>query len=158
METLVQNIILESIGVVDKKLNINPIRRIQIKDIFDYHICLYVHKNTVKIYAFDKEESSTPNVPMIGTEYPYENVFAKYIYSMVYYRLKFRPLTYSMDVSGNLYKWDLETYINVYSYKDIPKEYYKFTNDLFNNLKVISVLLYKEELEDYISTFEKINI
>ena len=55
METLVQNILLESIGVVDKKLNINPVRRIQIKDIFDYQIFLYVHKNTVKIYAFDKE-------------------------------------------------------------------------------------------------------
>jgi len=154
MESLVQNIILKSVGAITEKLNINPIRQIQIKDIFEYQIYVQLHKNTVKIYAFEKEEFSASTVTIKGTEYQYENILANYIYSMVYYRLKFRPLTYSMDVSGNLYNWDLETLLNIYSYKDRPNKYYEFTYDLFNNLKVISCLLYKEELNDYISTFD----
>ena len=46
------------------------------------------------------------------------------------------------------------TLIDVYLEKDILPCYYVLNNDIFNNLNVITCLLYREELNDYIKKFK----
>ena len=51
--------------------------------------------------------------------------------------------------------FDNDRLINLYSIDDIPETYYNLKkNDLYNNIKIISHLLYKHELNDYIKKFE----
>ena len=61
-----------------------------------------------------------------------------------------------MNVTGNKSDEELieDLLIPIYSENDKPKEYFPMYNDLFDNMQVISTLLYKEEVNNYIETFK----
>ena len=45
----------------------------------------------------------------------------------------------------------IDEFVNVYSLNYIPDEYYKLKrNEFYHNIKIISYLLYKNELNDFI--------
>ena len=162
MYNLFHNIILNTNGVVNDELNIKPVRYVQIKDIINFPIYLRIYQNKIEIFGFDKDSSEKIS------EFPgkcqvadfeiadYKGLFAEYIYAAFYYRIKFKPLTYSMNVTGNKSDEELmtELLIPIYSENDKPKEYFPMYNDLFDNMQVISTLLYKEEVNNYIDTFK----
>ena len=163
MCSLFHNIILNTNGVVNNELNIKTVRYIKLKDIINFPIYLRIYQNKIEIYGFDMESSSEKI-----SEFPgkcqvadfeiadYTGLFAEYIYAAFYYRIKFKPLTYSMNVTGNKSDEELmtELLIPIYSENDKPKEYFPMYNDLFDNMQVISTLLYKEEVNNYIETFK----
>jgi len=157
MYNLFHNIILNTNGVVNDELNIKPIRYVQIKDIINFPIYLRIYQNKIEIFGFDKDSSET--LPELSGNFElakYKVLFAEYIYSAFYYRIKFKPLTYSMNITGNKSDEELisDLLIPIYSENDKPKEYYSMCNDLFDNMQVISTLLYKEEINNYVSTLK----
>ena len=76
-----------------------------------------------------------------------------------YYQSSFNSLTYSMYY--NLRKdvfIDPDTKINVYGYNYIPKEYYVLKKeDSIHNIKIISHILYKSEISDFIRKYDYVN-
>lgn len=159
---LVSKIICNATGVFDNFLyTALPFKQDKLKNVFNYIIFLKVIDNKLELYAFEDEHFI----------YKYRNTnledneelkivslcLAKYIYGTEYYKQNFKSLTYSLyfNLQFDLYL-NPELSINIYTFKYIPEEYYKLTkNDIYNNIKIISHLLYKEEHNNYILNFEK---
>ena len=79
-------------------------------------------------------------------------LFADWIYNNNYYKTQFKSLSFSMyynQLHQKLISYD--ELINVYSLQYIPTEYYTLQkHEIYYNIKLISHLLYKNELDDYI--------
>lgn len=158
MYEILQYVIKNSVGIFDKyPVNIFPIRQIKLKDITEYSIYLSIHENKIYMYPFE-------NFPYPDRIYTISNdnvisgaiEFSHYIYINSIYKIRFKPLTYSLDIISKEENdfWNPETLINVYSISDIPKGYFTLHNDIFKNISTISTILHREELNDYINKLE----
>jgi hypothetical protein len=160
----ISKIIYNSIGVFDKFLYFpNPFMQKKLKDIdfsndiiflkvFDNKLYLYVFADFTYEYADDVMFDYNDDLIAIS--------LANWIYNNNYYRSNFKSLSYSLDYNltkNNYISMDMK--INVYSKNYLPDEYYKLTkNEIHYNIKVISHLMYKNELEGYLRNFEMKNI
>ena len=151
-------IILNTIGVFDVQIDIKPYKQVKIKDIFNYDIFLYIVENRIHIYAFDRVISEVSN-NLINYNHQKEldrsYDFANFIYSYGYYKIRFRPIIYSLNDDTVITPLDINDYINIYQKKDMPIEFYKLTNDIFNRVAIISHLLYRFELNKFINNLKK---
>lgn len=153
-------LVLKSTGIFENNSCnlLKCIGKIKLKDIFNYNFYLFISSNKIYIIPFgekEKEEENKNNFSEIFSSY-----FSNWIYKTTYYKVKFKPLLYSLNIDEKHFdlesEFNLDTLINIYSIDSIPLEYYKLKNDLFHNIKIISHILYKYELLDHISTFDKI--
>ena len=158
-------VVLKSSGIFENNGSnlLKHIGKIKLKDIFKHEFYLFISSNKIYIIPFgeikndEKEEKYEENKNNFSEALsPY---FSNWIYKTTYYKVKFKPLLYSLNIDEKHFdlesEFSLDSLINIYSIESKPLEYYKLKNDLFHNIKIISHLLYKYELLDYINTFDK---
>ena len=151
MNTIFANIIEHADGVFENDKNfINPVSKIKLKDACECKIFLRIADDKIYIYPFQNHPYSTFILDKDSEQVAEQ--FAQSIYKSSYYSAKFRPLTYSLSEKNFE---DSNYLINVYSMNDIPVHYYTFSNDRFDNVRILSHLLYRRELNDYIRSLEK---
>lgn len=148
-------------------------QQIKIKDLQKYIYYLQVEENKIYLYTFNKKEESLfdnftnyfiskkDNSTSLTKYSLYEKKrsisLANWVYNSNYYKTKFKQLSFSLENEPQMddFLFDNDRLINLYSIDDIPETYYNLKkNDLYNNIKIISHLLYKHELNDYIKKFE----
>jgi hypothetical protein len=153
MNTLFANIVENAEGVFENdNFFLNPVSKIKLKDACECKIFLRIADDKVYIYPFQAHPYTTFILGDRESESTAQQL-GRWIYKSSYYSTKFRPLTYSLvrkEISFNP-----DEVINVYSISDIPDDYYKFSKDGFDNVRILSHLLYRRELNDYIKRFEK---
>jgi len=131
---------------------LNPVSKIKLKDACEYKIFLRIQDDKVYIYPFQNH----PYTTFSSREHECTaEQLARYIYKSSYYSTKFKALTYSLNDDNLVEPFNPNVLINVYSLKDFPRSYYKFSEDGFDNLRILSHLLYRHELNNYISGLEK---
>lgn len=159
---LIKNVLCNADGVFEDLFFYNtPIGRINLKDICNYFIFLEIQENKIFIHAFDKVEGNYDySIPSIQPQYVRDGaeILARYIYDTNFYKASFRSQTYSLSKTFpfDLF-WQEDTPINLYSFNDIPEKYYTLRRGSehdFHNIRIISHLLYRRELDNYISKFE----
>lgn len=173
MDTI-QNIISNAKGVFESSFYCpTSYEQIKIKDLQKYIYYLQVEENKIYLYAFNKKEESLfnnfanyfiskkENSTSLTKYSLYEKKrsisLANWIYKSNYYTSKFKQLSFSLEIQPQMddFLFDNDKLINLYSIDDIPETFYNLKqNDLYNNIKIISHLLYKHELNDYIKKFE----
>lgn len=162
IDEFIIELITKSTGVFEDSLyKPKSIGKIKLKDIFNYKIYFSIKSNKIYFYAYKNIHKTkevinnfTNNDDFIES---YSSYFSKYIYNTSYYKIKFKQLLYSLNIEDSkpIFEYDLETDINIYSIDDEPILYYNLKNNLFENIKLISHMLYKYELIDYINTFDR---
>jgi len=159
-------IIINSVGVFDIPLDINikAYKQICIKDIDDicilkdYNILLYLIENSVHILAFDTQQRDSPCEYLESNSKDYSYDFANFIYLSNYYKIRFRSISYSLNNSKEIYIPD-KLIINIYEKKHTPKDVYALIGDYFTRIGILSHLLYRFELNNYINNnIKKISI
>ena len=154
MNDIFIKIIENSEGVFeDDNFLINPVAQIKLKDVSECTLFIRVDNNKLYVYPFQNHPYTTfifnkDSSDVIATS------FAQYMYKTKHYTIKFKPLTYSLSTNNDD---DLDISnepINIYSSKDIPKKYYTLSKNTFNNIGIVSHLLYRRELNDYINSLK----
>lgn len=163
IEELFSKIICNSIGINDNFFDFSvPFKQKKIKDIDFINDIIYLRVLDNKLYPYIFEPFSYSEAHDVDFNYKSETLalsLANWIYNTNYYKSKFKSLSYSLfyNVSNEFYI-DPDSFVNVYSYKYIPKEYYKLRKqDIFHNIKIISHLMYKSEISDFVRKFDYIN-
>ena len=156
MNNNINNIILKSVGIFTNPILAHPIGQMRVRNIKNESIYLYIYENKIHIYIFVKSEYEPVLETYQDNSISYSLGIVNYIYNTSIYKIKFRPLSYSLnsDMNNNEDFFNDNTLIDVYLEKDILPCYYVLNNDIFNNLNVITCLLYREELNDYIKKFK----
>jgi hypothetical protein len=154
-----EELIIRSTGIFESSLyKPKSIGKIKLKDIFKYKIYFLIRPDKIYFYVY-KDEKNNDYISDVNDNFIdlYSSYFSKCIYNSSYYKIKFKQLLYSLNIEDKNYNfnYDLEQEINIYSLDDEPIIYYKLNNNLFENIKLISHILYKYELLDYINTFDK---
>ena len=155
MNTIFADIVENAQGVFENdSFFINPVSKIKLKDVCECTIFLRVVDNKVYIYPFQNHPYTSF---ILNNDSDYLAVqFGKWVYNSSYYSTKFKPLTYSLAGESFDQLLNPDALINVYSLKDIPRDYYKFSKDGFDNVRILSHLMYRRELNHYIiSRLEK---
>jgi hypothetical protein len=170
----IKNIFLNAKGIFESSFYCpSTYNQIKIKDLDKYIYYLQVEENKIYLYTFYKKEdnlfdkftnyftSIKENSNSLTKYSLYEKKrsisLANWIYDTNYYKTKFKQLSFSLEKEHQMddFLFDNEKLINLYSIDDIPLSYYNLTkNDLYNNIKIVSHILYKHELNDYIKKFE----
>ena len=171
MNDLIQNIIFYSSGIFDEyPVGLKLIRKIMLKDLIKnsaIEIYLYINENKIHIYPIEIISSpcmeyntaqgieTTTEIEINGAK-----EFANYIFKTQVYDIRFKKLTYSIDIQEGIGEefWKLDTLVNVYSKDYIPEGYFILKNDMFRNINIISTILHREELNNYINKLDYRNV
>ena len=161
MDDLLYKIIGNAIGITDNFLYFPvPFKQKEFKNInFDKDdIYLKAVDNKLYFCIFETFEHNRD----VDFEYNQDFIainLANCVYKNNYYKTNFTPLSYSLFYNTKeQYLITPDTLVNIYSYKYVPKEYYVLKkNNIFNNLKIISHIMYKNEIDDYIRKYEFID-
>jgi hypothetical protein len=163
MEELMSKIIYNSLGIFDNFFDFSvPFKQKTIKEIdFDKDI-IYLRVLDNKLYPYIFEPFDYSYAHKVDFNHRDDLIaleLSNWIYNSNYYRSSFNSLTYSMYY--NLRKdvfINFDTKINVYGYNYIPKEYYVLKKqDSIYNIKIISHILYKSEISDFIRKYDYVN-
>ena len=147
-------------GIIDEDFNYKPINQIKIKDIFKYDFYIIIFKNKVFFIPFENLDANDYKMSNENYENDDNIKFSEFICNIIYstqiYKIIFTPLTFSKDCDEKIFpEYDENFKINLYSRKNIPIKFFKlYENNIFINLKIISHILYREELNDYINSLE----
>lgn len=148
------NLINHSIGITDKFLYFPvPFKQKKIKEINYENDVIYLRILDNKLYFYIFEKFDYIKELNLDHRDDYISLlFANWIYNNNYYKTQFKSLCFSMFYNQIDQKYiSIDELVNVYSFKYIPEEYYKLKrNEIYYNIKIISHLLYKNELNDYI--------
>lgn len=163
MEELMSKIIYNSLGIFDNFFDFSvPFKQKTIKEIdFDKDI-IYLRVLDNKLYPYIFEPFDYSYAHEVDFNHRDDLIaleLSNWIYNTNYYRSSFNSLTYSMyyNLRKDVYI-DFDTKINVYGYNYIPKEYYVLKKeDSIYNIKIISHILYKSEISDFIRKYDYVN-
>lgn len=163
MDNLVSKIALLSKGVLLNTSSLQATRQIKLKYVFEYDFYLYVHENKVYFYTFENTIKDVIHPYIQYDNNIMENMAkntANFFYNSSYYKIRFKELDYSKNADKYINDVHLneDTLINVYSYNDITQLYPLIHDNTFDTIRIVSNLLYKIELDNYIKTFKIANL
>lgn len=156
MENFLYNFFTNSKGVFEGNFKKHkPIKKIKLKDIAKYEKYLAIDTNRIYLILFD-DNSDVNTLDENSIDEYLGETSAKFLYLTKFYNIKFKPLVKSFYEEEFINNYNENDFINVYSKENIPKSYFKLYNEFFENTIVISHLIYRIELNLYISKLKKI--
>lgn len=160
MDELFSKIICNSVGIYDNFFDFAvPFKQKKISEIDFNNDIIYLRVLDNKLYSYIFEKFNYSYARKVNFEYKNDLLalsLANWIYGTNYYKSKFKSLSYSLEynIENDIYI-EPDSLVNVYSYDYIPKEYYKLRKqDIFYNVKIISHIMYKSEIADFIRKFD----
>lgn len=157
MDDIIIDIFTNSKGVFDYNLNnLKPIKQVFLKDVYKYEKYIEIDNNKIHLFLFDKEDDKTDsfiNEDADLTTFP--KMLGQFIYKTKYYSIRFKPIIVSFYEDEPALTFKENDIINVYSKKDLPRIYYNLTEDLFENIKIISCIMYRNELTIFLQKLKK---
>jgi hypothetical protein len=158
MENFLHDFFTNSKGVFEGNLRkCEPIKKVKLKDIDKYEKYLAIDENRIYLILFDDySENNTDTLKENSLDEYLAETSAKFLYITKFYNIKFKPLIQSFYEDEFTNNYNENDFISVYSKENLPKSYYQLYNKFFENTIIISHIIYRIELNLYISKLKKI--